>query len=215
MRPPSAGFRALPRPLRGCTRDASWAQLSHHACCHHRGHCCPWPLTTCAGPAVDFGSPSDTTCCFPAAGTCQRVWAHGGCSCGRTILTASLAGGLPAQLRPGTPEHPKEWPGLCLCAPATGHRGAGRAPLCLPGAQVLNSRGHIPCQDRESFFSSGPAAPLSATLGSQEAADEARGPKATPPAPFWSQESAPTPTTSPQGRGHTATAATCQAPGPA
>lgn len=132
MRPPSAGFRALPRPLRGCTRDASWAQLSHHACCHHRGHCCPWPLTTCAGPAVDFGSPSDTTCCFPAAGTCQRVWAHRGCGCGRTILTASLAGGLPAQLRPGTPEHPKEWPGLCLCAPATGHRGAGGAPVLSP-----------------------------------------------------------------------------------
>ncbi|XP_025130815.2 mesothelin-like protein [Bubalus bubalis] len=43
-------------------------------------------------PAVDFGSPSDTPCCFLAAGTCQRVWAHRGCGCGRTILTASLAG---------------------------------------------------------------------------------------------------------------------------
>ena len=97
-----------------------------------------------------------------------------------------------------------------------GTMGQAGLPLCLPGAQVLNSRGRFPCQDRESFFSSGPAAPLSATLGSQEAAGEARGPKATPPAPFWSQESAPTPTltTSPQGRGHTATAATCQAPGP-
>ncbi|KAM7227892.1 hypothetical protein CapIbe_020346 [Capra ibex] len=64
-----------------------------------RGHVSLAPLSPSppvqappAAPAVDFGSPSDTPCCFPAAGTCQRVWAHRGCGCGRTILTASLAG---------------------------------------------------------------------------------------------------------------------------
>lgn len=162
---------------------ASWAQLSPSCLLPPQGSLLPLAPHSLCWACSGLWKSSDTTCCFPAAGTCQRVWAHRGLQLRQDHLTASLAGGLPAQLRPGTPEHPKEWPGLCLCAPATGHRGAGRAPLCLPGAQVLNSRGHFPCQDRESFFSSGPAAPLSATLGSQEAAGEARGAKAPPALP--------------------------------
>ena len=130
--PPSTGFQPLPRPPCGHTRCASWAQLSHHACCRHRGHCCPRPLTTCPGPAVDFESPPDTPCRCPAAGTCQRVWARRGFSCGRTILTASLTGGLPAQLRPGHPRAPQGVArslSLCPSAPAT---GAGGAPFTSP-----------------------------------------------------------------------------------